>query len=91
MKNIYKQGARKEYQICANLRLQGYDIVFRSAGSHSPIDIVAIDSKGRRLLLVQSKRTLNKTMKYIDPGLKIALESEFAYLCGTYECKFIVY
>jgi len=51
----YLAGRRKEYKICTQLKKKGYDIVQRSAGSHSPIDIWAIHKKKREILLVQSK------------------------------------
>ena len=43
MTNImYRRGRAKEYRIMKKLREEGYQIVARSAGSHSPIDIWAI-------------------------------------------------
>lgn len=53
--NLYKKGVRKEYKICKELRDEGYNIVQRSAGSHSPIDIWAVDYEKKEILLVQSK------------------------------------
>lgn len=51
----YEKGRRKEYKVCKELREAGFDIVQRSAGSHSPIDIFAIDKKARVIHLVQCK------------------------------------
>ena len=51
----YEKGRRKEYKIVRNLEKQGYDIVQRTAGSHSPFDIIAIDTQKGVILLVQSK------------------------------------
>jgi len=51
----YVKGRRKEYKICKELREQGFTIVQRSAGSHSPIDIFAIHKGTRKILFVQSK------------------------------------
>lgn len=51
----YQRGRRKEYTICERLKKEGYDIVQRTAGSHSPIDIIAIKRETREILFVQSK------------------------------------
>jgi Holliday junction resolvase len=88
--NIYKQGRRKEYAICEKLREEGFDIVQRSAGSHSKVDIFAIDTKGRRIRFIQSKRVLFKNMNTINEQQKIKIESEMSYLNGCYDCMFIV-
>ena len=55
METNYKRGRRKEYKVCKQLRDEGFDIVFRSAGSHSPIDIVAINKDKQYILFVQCK------------------------------------
>jgi len=49
----YLKGRRKEYKVCKQLREEGFEIVQRTAGSHSPIDIIAI--KRDLILLVQVK------------------------------------
>ena len=51
----YKNGRAKEYRIIEKLKKAGYDIVFRSAGSHSSIDIVAIRKSDTSIVFVQSK------------------------------------
>jgi len=51
----YKKGRRKEYRICKKLGEEGFDIAQRSAGSHSPIDVWAVDKENKEILLVQSK------------------------------------
>ena len=51
----YKRGRRKEYKICKELKKEGFDIVQRTAGSHSPIDIIAINSERMMIWLVQVK------------------------------------
>lgn len=89
-KKLYRLGARKEYQIVSTLRKRGFNIVNRMAGSHSPVDVVAIDSKDKRILLVQSKRTLGKTMDYIDPNQKKDIEEFNKDLNGTYIVSFVV-
>ena len=86
----YKKGARKEYAICKDLREEGFDIVQRTAGSHSPVDIIAI-STGRKLIkLVQSKRTLNKTMSYIDSKQAKKILEENRDLWGLFHVIFEV-
>jgi Holliday junction resolvase len=72
----YQKGTRKEYKICDDLKKEGFDIVQRTAGSHSRIDIIAIRIKERIIKLIQSKRTLNKEMEYIDERLKKKIEEE---------------
>jgi len=39
----YVNGRNKEYKVCKQLKEIGFDIAQRSAGSHSPIDIFAIN------------------------------------------------
>lgn len=51
----YIKGRRKEYKICKQLKEKGYDIVQRSAGSHSPVDIFAINSLTKTIKLIQAK------------------------------------
>ncbi len=51
----YVKGRNKEYKICDNLRKEGYAIVQRTAGSHSPIDVIAINKLTKIIKLVQSK------------------------------------
>jgi len=51
----YLKGRRKEYKICEELKKQGYEIVQRSAGSHSPIDIWAVNKELQKITLIQCK------------------------------------
>jgi len=51
----YVKGRKKEYKICSRLKEEGFDIVQRTAGSHSPVDIIAINKKLRVIKLIQSK------------------------------------
>lgn len=88
-KRLYKQGVRKEYKIVSELK-KDYDIVQRTAGSHSPIDIIAIDVKSKCILLVQSKRVLNRKMSYINPEEKQKIEAEQKELNGIYRVMFEV-
>jgi len=51
----YRKGRRKEYKISKELRDEGYEIVQRTAGSHSPVDIFAINKLNKRIKFVQAK------------------------------------
>jgi hypothetical protein len=88
---IYIKGRRKEYKIIYDERAKGR-IAFRSAGSHSPIDVVSIDIKNKTIFFIQSKRTLNKRMSYIDETIKNKLmnDEQLKQLNNTYDCSFIV-
>ena len=60
---MYVKGRRKEYKIVARERALGR-LVLRSAGSHSPIDVVSIDYEKRIIKLIQSKpASMSKTAK----------------------------
>ena len=50
----YRNGAEKERKIVNKAREKGL-IAFRSAGSHSPIDVITIDSEMQLIELIQSK------------------------------------
>ncbi len=49
----YRRGARLEYLARDRLRQQGY-VVVRSAGSHGPFDLIAVNAQ--RVLLIQVKQ-----------------------------------
>ena len=51
----YVNGRNKEYKVCKQLKENGFDITQRSAGSHSPIDIFAINRLTRVIKFVQCK------------------------------------
>lgn len=53
----YTKGRGFEYKIIETLKDRGYSIVFRSAGSHSPIDVVG--AKINEVLLIQAKIVSN--------------------------------
>lgn len=54
MINLYNKGVRKERRVVNEYRAKGW-ISFRSAGSHSPIDVVAIDPQSRMVKIFQCK------------------------------------
>ena len=90
MKKIYKRGARKEYQIIKDLKDEGWPITQRTAGSHSPVDIIAINPELKTIKFIQSKRTLNKNMAFIDPKLKKRIEYANKQLNGLFLVVFEV-
>lgn len=51
----YKKGRRKEYSVCDKLKIEGWEIVQRTAGSHSPIDIFAINTETKEIRFIQVK------------------------------------
>ncbi len=79
----YEKGRRKEYKIVN--REKGYgNIAFRSAGSHSPIDVVSIDVLTKTIRLIQCKSdSMNSTQKQ-------KLRNENKELNGVFEVKFLV-
>jgi Holliday junction resolvase len=78
--NRYAKGRRKEYAIIREEKAMGY-IAFRSAGSHSPIDIVSIDTRAKVILLIQAKSGLS-------PAALQRLEEQHEELNGTYMVHF---
>ena len=54
MQTNYKIGRRKEYKIRKEQIAKGR-LAFRSAGSHSPVDVVSIDWVDHKILLIQCK------------------------------------
>ena len=76
----YVKGRKKEYKICKELKEEGFDIVQRSAGSHSPIDVFAINKETKQILLIQSKPEGYKENKY----------EEYYWLNDEFEVKFAI-
>ena len=54
MNKAYRKGYRKENKI-VNIEKEKGCIAFRSAGSHSPVDVVSIDHKRGIITLIQCK------------------------------------
>ncbi len=59
--NTGRKGARIELLAKKHLEQAGY-LVLRSSGSHSPVDLVALDHNGTRWIQVKSD-TDNRTMR----------------------------
>ena len=55
----YEKGRRAEYKIIKKLKETGFSISQRSAGSHSPIDVFAIDVENKKIIFVQCKTGAN--------------------------------
>lgn len=51
----YRKGRRKEYGVCEKLRKEGWTIVQRSSGSHSPVDVFAINKETKEIKFIQVK------------------------------------
>ncbi len=80
----YLKGRRKEYRIVKKYKKLGYDIVQRTAGSRSPLDVFAINFKEKIILFIQSKPD--------DWGRDriMALRDKNKDLNGVFDCRFIV-
>jgi len=74
----YEKGRRAEYKVRYVLQGQGY-IVIRSAGSRTPIDLVAINPTKHEILLIQVKTGKSRLSPEEREVLRI--------LNGTYEVK----
>lgn len=51
----YIKGRRKEYKIVNDLKKDGWIIAQRTAGSHSPIDVFAINKLTKVIKMIQAK------------------------------------
>jgi Holliday junction resolvase len=80
----YVNGRAYEYRIMHSLRKAGFDIVIRSAGSHSPIDCIGIDTNNKVILFVQAKP---KTLSF---NKKVEIKHKNIKLNDKYTCKFEV-
>ena len=67
------------------LKAQGCGIVLRSAGSHSPIDVIGIHKENKQIVLIQCKPD-NFSKKKKDK-----LTEELSWLNGTFKVDFKVY
>jgi Holliday junction resolvase len=83
MKKLYRKGADKERKIVKTFRDNGH-LAFRSAGSHSPIDVFALNIEKKEIYLIQSKSD-----KMSEASKKNILDSIIKYE-GTYIVKVVV-
>jgi len=79
----YRKGVRKEYKIVNREKARGR-LSFRSAGSHSPVDVVSVDFVHRLIKFIQSKPDS------MSDNAKRKLEMENRHLNGCFECIFVV-
>ena len=77
----YQKGANEERRIVNSFREKGW-IALRSAGSHSQIDVVAINSTTKEIKLIQSKKG------YLSPKEASSIGNEGLTLNGTYSVTF---
>ena len=80
MNKNYQKGVRYERQLVNEARAEG-KIAFRSAGSHSPIDLAIIDTKNKQIQFIQCKTGKAPTTK---------AEKQFKDLDDEYLVKFEV-
>ena len=78
----YIKGRNKEYAICKEFKELGFEIAQRTAGSHSPIDVFAIDKKSKKIYFIQSKP------ENFEESKKKKINEELNYLNGTWEVIF---
>ena len=65
----YQKGVRYERALVNKAKAEG-KIAFRSAGSHSPIDVVVIDTKKKVIQFHQCKKGKSNLTKKEKQGLK---------------------
>lgn len=84
----YQRGADKERRILNFFRKQGC-LAFRSAGSHSIIDVIALEPSTHIIRLIQAKTTTKAAhmSKLSAPERKRIME-EGSKLNGAYEVRF---
>ena len=64
MNKNYNNGRAKEYRVVEQLKNEGFEIAQRSAGSHSPIDVFAINRLTKVIKFIQCKpASLSKNKK----------------------------
>jgi len=84
----YKKGAHKEWRIANNYKTkgaaEGWEIAQRTAGSHSPIDIIAINPKTKEIHLIQAKP------KSLSDNKKQEIEEKNKNLNGNFKVSFFV-
>ena len=80
----YRKGSDYERKVVNENREMGC-IAFRSAGSHSPIDVIVINPVNRTIQLIQCKVGKSYTQKF-----KESLKEQYSFLNGTFEVTFEV-
>jgi hypothetical protein len=80
----YIKGRRYEYKNMDMLWSIGCHIVFRSAGSHSPIDVIGIDLEKKHIFFLQCKP------ESMSDNKKKELENKLKELNGRFTSTFEV-
>lgn len=79
----YEKGRRKEYKVVNMMREKGY-LAQRTAGSHSPFDVIAINPDIQDIRLIQVKPDS------MPESEKEKIEEKNKKLNGLFEVEFIV-
>ena len=80
----YEKGVKLERKIVNQEKEDGC-IAFRSAGSKSPIDVISIDPKWKKIRLIQCKAG-----KSYSDREKEKIKESYSFMNGTYEVEFEV-
>jgi hypothetical protein len=80
----YIKGRNKEYKIKYKLESIGCKIALRSAGSHSPIDVIGINPDTRHIFFIQSKP------KSMSENKKKQISQPLEWLNGNFTASFEV-
>jgi len=81
MRTNYQRGADKERRIVNKFRNKGC-LALRSAGSHSPVDVVVVDVDLKEIKLIQAKLG-----GYLSKSAKKKLLDDLAKFDGEYNVK----
>ena len=82
--NLYRKGADKERRVVKEAREKGM-IAFRSAGSHSPIDVCIINVEHKQVRFIQCKAGASYTDNF-----KKKLEEKYKLLNDEFLVSFEV-
>ena len=80
----YLRGRSREYRTMDKLRAEGFDIVLRSAGSHSQIDVMGINTSTKIIRFIQNKP------KSMGPKARDRIAENNKKLNDEYLCTFEV-
>ena len=86
MSKAYRKGRSTEYRCREELRKMGVNLVFRSAGSRGPADLIAINPVRREIWLIQCKGGRPPPMARLEReyGVLRELEGEYRVLAYAY-------
>jgi len=84
MNKNYTKGRAKEYRTMEKLRKAGCEVVLRSAGSHSKVDVIGINLKELKVRFIQCKP------EKMSDNAKQKLVDELGELNNEFMCSFEV-